>query len=434
MIVARDLINKIKPFLKRGEFLSITGPRQSGKTTFLELIREYLVKELNVSHGLIKIITLENRKLLMEFEKDAVSFVRSYMPVNLKQKFYLMIDEFQYAQDGGQKLKLIYDTIKDVKVIITESSSLEIKAKVGRFMVGRILNFYLYPFNFEESLRSRDNRLEKIYKENNKKVIGCLLKGKLFKVKRGKDSFYEEFIAEYEKFCTWGGYPAVVLAKTDLERRKLLEDIYNNYILKDIKTLLELTTERSLYLLSQYLATQISNITVYQNLSQICGLDYRRLKSHLNILYETFICKEIRPFFKNRQKELSKNPKLYFLDLGFRNNLVENMNTLDKRSDAGAIVENSCFIRLNEVTEGINKINFWRTKAGAEVDFILHAQDSIIPIEIKYSPFNKEKLSKSLMSFIDAFQPQQAVVLTKDYWGLTKKGKTKVFLIPIYYL
>jgi predicted AAA+ superfamily ATPase len=434
MVIQRELINKIKPFIRRNEFISIVGPRQAGKTTFLEMLGDYLIGEIKVKKGLVKSITFEDRRLLMEFETDPVSFIHSFIPSGAKDKFYLMIDEFQYAEDGGQKLKLVYDTVKSVKIIITGSSSLDIKAKVGKFMVGRMLNFYLHPFNFREYLRAHNERLERVYAENNDLVINYFFKGRQAKIKSGEDLLHEEFIREYERFSIWGGYPASVLAKTDLQRKKLLSDIYNNYILKDIKTLLGLATEKNLFLLSQYLATQIGNIVVYQNLSQSCGLEYRKLKKHLNILDETFICREIRPFFKNRQKELSKNPKIYFLDMGFRNNLMENMNGMDKRSDAGAIMENSCFIRLNELCEGVNKINFWRTKAGAEVDFILHIGNSIIPIEIKYSKFTEEKISKSFMSCINRFKPKQAAVLTKNYWGKVKKGTTQVYFIPIYFL
>jgi predicted AAA+ superfamily ATPase len=120
--------------------------------------------------------------------------------------------------------------------------------------------------------------------------------------------------------------------------------------------------------------------------------------------------------------------------MGFRNNLMENMNGLDKRPDAGAIVENTCFIRLNALWEGINKINFWRTKAGAEVDFIVHLGERIIPVEIKYSDFRQEKLSRSFTSFVDSSKPTQALVLTKNYWGFAKKGRTKVTFAPVYYL
>ena len=436
MIIPRDLIQQVKPFLKRKEFISITGPRQSGKSTFLEIIKGYLVEELNIKKEYIRIITFEDRRLLIEFEKDAISFVRSYIPNKIKRRFYLMIDEFQYAEGGGQRLKLIYDTVKDldIKIIITGSSSLDIKAKVGKFMVGRMLNFSLYPFNFNEYLRAKNSRLQRIYTEQNRQISKWLFKGGRFEPKKGKDVFSEELSAEFEKFSVWGGYPAVVLAHSDSERKKLLSDIFSNYILKDIKTLLELATEKKLFLLAQYLATQIGNIVVYQNLGQSSGLNYRKLMAYLNILEETFVCKPVKPFFKNRQKELSKNPKIYFVDLGFRNNLLDNMNKLDKRSDNGAIIENSIFIRLNELYEGINRICFWRTKAGAEVDFIVHSKNRLIPIEVKYSNFGSEKMSKSLISFIAHFDPECALVLTKNYRGLVKKGKTKILFFPAYYL
>ena len=100
-------------------------------------------------------ITFEDRKLLMQFERDPIGFVNSYIQKNAKRN-YLMIDEFQYAENGGQRLKFIYDTIKNVKIFITGSSSLDIKTKVGKFMVGKILNFRLYPFNFREYKTTRN--------------------------------------------------------------------------------------------------------------------------------------------------------------------------------------------------------------------------------------------------------------------------------------
>lgn len=434
MLCQRNLTKVVGTFIKRREYIAIIGPRQSGKTTFLEILKTRLLEEFKIKKDLVQSVTFEDRKLLAQFEADPVAFVRSFRQNNDSDIFYFMIDEFQYAASGGQKLKLIYDTIKNIKIFITGSSSLDIKAQVGKYMVGRILTFYLYPFSFKEFLGARYSRLENIYAQRNIDIYNWLFNAKRMTVKSGQDIFYKDFNKVYEEFCIWGGYPAVVLSKNDFERRKVLSDIYNNYILKDIKTLLELATENNLYLLSQYLATQIGNIVVYQNLSQTAGLDYRNLKKHLNILRETFICQELKPFFKNRQKELSKNPKIFFNDLGFRNNLIESMNGLNMRSDAGAMVENVVFIRLYELCERIEKINFWRTKAGAEVDFVLHMKGEILPIEIKYSSFDTAKISKSMASFIDYFKPEYAAVLTKDYWGSLKKGSAEILFFPVYYL
>lgn len=434
MTCPRDIIKTIVPFLKRKEYLAIIGPRQSGKTTFLGILRTYLNREMKIKPNRIAIITFEDRRLLAQFDSDPIAFIRSYMPKEGMQNFYLMIDEFQYAVDGGQKLKLIYDTIKGLKIIVTGSSSLDIKAQVGRYMVGRMLTFHLYPFNFGETLHMTNKRMEEIYRKNNPKVLDWLLKRKPFMFKKGTDVFHEEMNKYYEDFCMWGGFPAVVATGNRNVRKKILADIYDSYIMKDVKTLLALVTEKNLYLLSQYLATQTGNIVLYQNLSQVAGLDFRNLKKHLNILRETFICQELRPFFRNREKELTKNPKIYFLDLGFRNNLIEDFNSLEKRPDRGAIIENAVFIKLHGIFHGIEKVNFWRTKSGAEVDFVLRIKDSILPIEVKYSDFVSEKVSRSFASFVDCFKPATGLVLTKNYWGTIKKNKTQILFIPVYYL
>jgi len=434
LIVQRDLAGILKKFIKRKEYLAIIGPRQAGKTTFLEIIKDFLLHGLKIHKESIRTVTFEDRRLLAQFESDPVSFVRSYMPAKTSGTFCLMIDEFQYAEEGGQRLKLVYDTVPNLKVIITGSSSLDIKAQAGKYMVGRILTFHLYPFNFGEFLSARDERLERIYRQNNAGITKWLFEGRPFKFKTGKDAFSEELTKCFEEHCIWGGYPSVVLAMTDMERRKVLNDIYGNYVLKDIKGLLELATDKNLFLLSQYLAAQTGNIVVYQNLSQVSRLDYRQMKKHLNILHETFICTEVRPFFKNRQKELSKNPKIFFYDMGFRNSLVENMNSLDKRSDAGAVVENAVFVRLNELCQGDKRINFWRTKAGAEVDFVLHVEGDVIPVEVKYSKFEKEKVPRSLVNFVESFNPGRGIVLTRDYRGKITVGKTEILFMPAYYL
>ncbi len=434
MLIQRDLIDRIKPFLKRREFLAFIGPRQAGKTTFLEIIKNYLADELKIKPEWIQTVTFEDRRKLQQFDADPVAFANSYRPAPEPKALYLMIDEFQYAQDGGQKLKLVYDTVPNVKVIITGSSSLDILAQVGKYLVGRVLTFHLFPFSFGERLRISQSRLFGIYQARQKGIYDWLFSRKKMPLKSGPDAFAGEMLPEYEDACLWGGYPAVVLSKTKQERRKVINEIYNNYLLKDVKGLLALASDKNLSLLSQYLAAQIGNIVVYNNLGQAAGLNYRQLIRHLNILQETFICEEVRPFFKNRQKELSKNPKIFFNDLGFRNDLMDNMNALDKRPDAGALIENAVFIRLKELVDETVRISFWRTKAGAEVDFVLQHAGKIVPVEVKFSGFDKEKMTRSFISFIESFQPDKGLILTKDYWGRIKRGRTEIIFMPVYYL
>ncbi|MBI4655190.1 MAG: ATP-binding protein [Elusimicrobia bacterium] len=434
MIIQRDLLEKIKPFLKRKEYLAILGPRQCGKTVFLEIIKKHLISVEKNDEKHVHIITFEDRRLLRQFEREPVSFASSYAKPGCSTPAWLMIDEFQYAEEGGQKLKLVYDTVKNLKIIVTGSSSLELKARTGRYMVGRILTFLLYPFDFAEYLRARDSRLERIQEKERAGLFNWLSGGKIPRRRCGEDAYNEEMEAHYEKYCVWGGYPAVVLSATDRERLKVLADIYSGYILKDIKGLLELSTDRNLVLLAQHLSAQTGNIVVYGNLGNESMLDFRKLKGHLNVLMETFICAELRPFFVNRQKELSKNPKIYFYDQGFRNYLIENMNPPERRPDAGAVIENAVFVRFNSLREDLGRINFWRTKAGAEVDFVIHTAGSILPVEVKYSSFENPKISKSFASFIETFKPARGLILTKKYWGYLKRNSTEIIFAPVYYI
>jgi len=273
MIIQRDLIDKIKTFLKRKEYLAIVGPRQAGKTVFLNLLKDYLITQ-QISAKNIKIISFEDRRLLFEFENDPISFINLYLEKTGK-KTYLMIDEFQYVEEGGQKLKLIFDQIKNLKIIVTGSSSLDIKARLGKYMVGRVLSFNLYPFHFSELLKAKKSELINRYQEKNQKIINWLLRKKNMTLKNHEDIFANRFLKLFNEYCLFGGYPAVVLSETIIEKQKVLNDIYNNYLLKDIKGLLELATDKNLILLTEFLAGQIGSLLVYQNLSQASKLDYR---------------------------------------------------------------------------------------------------------------------------------------------------------------
>ncbi len=431
-MIERDLAERIKPYLGRKEFLAIVGPRQAGKTTFLEMLKEHLIRIAGVPPRNIHSVTFEDRRLLNQFESDPVAFVESFPVENIKHKTWLLLDEFQYAEEGGQKLKLIFDTIKNIKIIITGSSSLEIKAQVGKYMVGRVLTFHLYPFSFKEYLKSKSRRMENLYAKG-ADVIDSWLAEKRVAVKQSEDPFCEEMIRHYERYCVWGGYPAVVLARNDNERTKILGDIYSNYVLKDIKGLLELDTERNLYLLSRHLAVQSGQIVVFKNLAQAAMLDFRQLKKHLAVLEETYVCSEVIPFFTNRQKELVKNPKIYFYDTGFRNYLVENMTGPEQRSDGGSLVENAVFLRLHQHKSEMAHIHFWRTKAGAEVDFIIKQNEKAIPVEVKYTSYAEPRIPRGMMSFIESFKPKRGILLTKNYWGIAKTGNTEILFAPVCY-
>lgn len=416
MYIEREITAQIKPFLERKEAISIVGPRQSGKTTLVK----HLIGELESRGKKVKFITFEKKADLNLFQNSIEDFKE------LTSQFDCMvIDEFQYAKNGGQKLKYLFDTT-GVKFIVTGSSSLELKSQTGKYMVGRIFDFELLPFSFREYLSVEDSELFNLL---NKKFSSSALLN--FDVSKGFGEEINKRISLWlEKYVVYGGYPAVVTSKTSIEKRKVLESISDNYLLKEIRELLNLETEDELVRLQKFLAAQIGNLIKYEELASVSRLTGKELRKHLNILEKTYIVKLIKPFFTNKRIELTKNPKSFFVDLGMRNYLLDDFRPPEVRNDAGAVMENYALnsLQKNYPTQAFR---YWRTKSKAEVDFIVEKGRDIIPIEIKYS--SKKIIGKSLHSFIEKFNPPKVIILTKDFLGEEEIKNCKIQFIPLGY-
>lgn len=415
MYIQRDLEKKLTKYLRRREVLAILGPRQAGKTTLLKKLSKHFPKNKR-----IKYITFERRSDLSLFENSVEDFKDL-----VTQYDVVFIDEFQYAKECGQKLKYLYDTT-DVKFIVSGSSSLELKHKVGKYMVGRMIDFQLWPFSFREYLRAENGDLEKLLKKRigDKNILE-------FKINTGFGKEINNRLAKsLEDYVVYGGYPAVILSNDVSEKEKVLENILDKFLLKDIKLLLELATDDKLLKLAKFLAIQIGNIISYQELSAVSELSYKTLKKHLAILQNTFIIDLISPFFLNKKTELVKNPKCFFHDLGLRNSLISDFRRVDERNDLGAIMENYAYTLLRN-SEIVPRLKFWRTKSLAEVDFVLEKNQEKIPIEVKYT--SERKIGKSFYSFLRKHKPSQGIILTKDYLAEENVEGAKIKFIPLTY-
>lgn len=340
----------------------------------------------------------------------------------------VIMDEFQYAKEGGKKLKYLYDTTS-VKFIVSGSASLELTFQTGKYMVGRILEFSLFPFSFREFLSYENPELFSLLQGKEEKVGADVIN---FDAKNAFGAEINRRLAELlERYAVYGGYPAVVLAEGDDVKQKVLEGIAENYLLRDIKGLLHLATSDHLERLEKFLAGQIGGMVKFNELSNISDLTYKEVKKHINILEKTYIVSFARPFFTNKRVELAKNPKVYFFDLGFRNFSLSDFRDLSDRNDFGAVMENCAYnLMRNRYPQSL--IKYWRTKSKAEVDFIIEKEGAVYPFEVKYS--SKKIVGKSLYSFINKFNPPVAIVFTKDFASEEKSGKTIIKFIPLSYL
>lgn len=430
---SRILLEKLKKWMNRREIFAIKGPRQSGKTTLLKMLQEWLIKQKKVKPENINFITFEDKDILKKFSSDPKSYLKNFIGSKTNERFYFFIDEFHYLENGGQILKLLYDTFENVKFIITGSSSLELTGKTAKFLVGRVFSFYLWQINFEEFIKIKSTQLYNAYQEKTDLIEDFILKGKNFSLPK-KDIFAEDIKKNFEQYAIWGGYPEIVKTDDEETKRVILKNIYDTYVSRDIIELLKITDYSKFKTLVAILSSQVGNLISYNNLTQDTQSYFKEIKQYLSILQETYIISLLKPFSANKISELKKNPKVYFIDLGLRNYILGNFQDLSFRPDLGQIIENAVFSQLKFNQEDLYLIKYWRTLGKAEVDFILEKKDEIIPIEVKYSSFKIPKISRGFRSFISEYKPKRAIILTKGFWGELKINSTLIKFIPVWYL
>lgn len=389
--IIRDMELPIKKYLDTPEIIAIIGPRQAGKTTLMQHVFQSLENAVFLS--------FEDRKVLELFVEDEKTFAELYV----KNKRYLFIDEFQYAKEGGQKLKYIYDHYPEIKLIISGSSASGITIHGVKYLVGRIFVFNLYPLSFEEFLRYKDENLFNVYLEKKEGISAYLYKkGILPEISA---ALMEMLNSIYNEYLVYGGYPRVAISKNDEEKITVLQNIYSTYFLREIKDMLGLTTDFSMSKLIKALSLQLGGLVSYQSLGEVSGFSYHELLAHTNILEKTFICKRIPPFFANKRSEIIKVPKIYFFDSGFRNVVIDDFRT-GIRQDTGQMNENFIFTQLTY--KGMD-VKFWRSKSKAEVDFILDSK-GLVAIESK----SGARVGKSLHSFKEKYKPDITIIANMD--------------------
>jgi hypothetical protein len=391
MYTRRDQEEELRKLFKRPEIIAVVGPRQCGKTTLIKtLLEEERQKGKKISE-----LTLDSPRVRVLYEKDPDGFVKQYV----EGYDYVFIDEIQYTKKGGQVLKYLYDTIK-TKFIVSGSSAPELSIRSLRYLVGRVIMFTLLPFSLREYVRSRYPKLEYALDERPSDAIRKQLNGVL-----------EEYIA-------YGGYPAVVLAENEGERRRVLENLFTTFILRDVRETFGILKDEQMVRLIRTLAAQTGNIVNYQELSSHTGIEVRELKRLLTLLEKTYVIQLVLPFSTNKRKELSRSPKVYFMDTGFRNAALEQFIT--DGQDRGALLENFSF---SEIRRRTSDIRYWRTKSKAEMDFIINRS---VPLEIKATP----KTTRSMHAYITQYQPKNVYIASLDDGTLNKP----FVVIPITHL
>ena len=412
-MIARKIFPDLKKHLSRKEITIITGPRQSGKTTLMEMLKEHL--DQKGKHTLFLNLDIEWDR--PHFETQAALIKKIELELG-KNKGFVFIDEIQRKENAGLFLKGLFDLKLPYKFIVSGSGSLELKEQIHESLIGRKRLFELTTITFEEFINYKTG-----YRYT-KKIDA------FFEIEKEKT---RQFLMEYMNF---GGYPSVILETEAKEKLKIIDEIYRSILEKDIAYLLKVEKTEALSSLIKILSNQIGNLVNYSELSSTLNISYQTVKKYLWYCRKIFIFESVTPYARNVRKEITKSPVIYFWDLGLRNYSLGLFGHLSSPSECGFVFENLVFLMLKEqIKYSSTKLNFWRTKDKAEVDFILDSGSDVIPVEVKFQSLKKDKISRSLHSFIRRYEPSKAYIINLDYKKRIKTGKkTTLYFIPFYEL
>lgn len=409
IMIKRRLFSELKDHLSKREISFIVGPRQAGKTTLMLLLKNYL--DQKGEKTLFLNLDIEKDK---EFFTSQSGLIKKIELELGREKGVVFIDEIQRKDDAGVFLKGIYDMNLPYKFIVSGSGSVELKAKVYESLTGRKRIFELSTLSFEEFVNFKTE-----YKyEDNLTVF--------FDVERAKSY---ELLNEYLNF---GGYPRIVIEDKLVEKQRLINEIYQSYIERDISYLLRIHKTESFSHLVKIISAQIGNLVNYSELASTLGLSLKTIKEYLWYLEKTFIIRRVTPYFSNIRKEITRSPIFYFYDLGLRNFAYGDFGNLREK---GFVFQNFVFNVLKEkIITSPAEIHFWRTKDKAEVDFVIEFGREIFPIEVKYKKLNSPEIPRSLRSFIDKYQPKRAFVVNLSLDTKIKLQNTEIHILPFYKL
>jgi len=386
LLYGRKIAKKILKYLNSREIVVIYGSRQVGKTSLLRYIMENYLKK-NTFYFDLELLNL------LELCNQGAESVFQYLlqkGADEKQKIFLIIDEIQYMDDPTKFLKIMHDHYPNIKPIVSGSSTFEIKKKFKESLVGRTINFELYPLSFEEYLIFK-NKNYKLNKENTKTIN-------------------DELVELAEDYIRFGGYPKIVLEPSEEKKHAYLGQIISTYVRKDIRDIGNIRNVSAFNKLLELLAAQSGNLLNVLEISNTLKINRETVLEYLILLENTFIIKLISPFYKNVRSEISKNPKIFFLDTGM-------MHLLWLKEFPKVILGNSfeTFV-FSELIKLNKKINFWRTTNKQEIDFILKNKE-IYAIEVKYNFQNLD--NRNLKFFSEKYKCKTVTVGLKG----EKKGK-----------
>jgi predicted AAA+ superfamily ATPase len=411
-MIIRNILKELLDHLNEKEITLITGPRQVGKTTLMNLMAERLEAE-----GKPTIFLHLDNEADSSILSTQAALIGRIKKVSETEKVYVFIDEIQMKENAGLFMKGLYDMDLPVKYIISGSGSLELRAGIQESMAGRKRVFEVMPVDFFEFVNHRTGYA------HDGQVDSYLMNN------------FPSALALLNEYLNFGGYPRVILAETLQEKMNIIHEIYQSYMARDIEFLLTGHGPEVYGRMISLLAAQTGGMINISMLAKETRAAQPTLQKYLWYAERTWFLKMIPPLHGNKIKEITKSPVVYFVDHGMRNFAIRMFGNVHNHRDYGFVFQNLvCMLLMDTLQRHIYDLHFWRNINKAEVDFVIQRYENPLPVEVKYSSLNKPEITRSLRSFIDHYHPSEAWVINLTFSGQLTVDKTVIRFIPFFRL
>lgn len=375
-MIQRQLYTKASQLLEKFPIIAITGPRQSGKTTFS--------KQLRPEYSYVNLEDITNR----EFAKnDPKGFLNTY-------KNGAIIDEIQYVPELFSYLQVFTDERNQVgEYIITGSQNFLLMQQISQSLAGRVALFTLLPLSLKEL----------------------------------KDSEYS--FSNWESYAVSGSYPRKILF--DIDGRDYYANYLSTYVERDVRLLKNITNLDLFQKFIFLVAGRVGQLFNQSSLGNELGVDNKTINSWMSLLETSYIAYRLYPYHSNFNKRIVKTPKVYFYDTGLLSFLlgIKSEQEMSQHFAKGSIFENLIITEFlkNAYNKGDTPIfYFWRDHANNEVDLLIENYPKIDIYEIKSSTTIKMDFFKGLNHFKGLHSSVNAHLI---YGGTENQKRTEVNVI-----
>lgn len=442
-------------YQRRNQAVSIVGLRQVGKTTIMhQCIQELLKRGVPPRH--IFYLSFEDSYLTAKYDLKTLfhDVIRLYTEDVLKEdithteaKLYFFFDEVHRLPNWATSIKTYYDQYMPIAFMVSGSASFGMQKSKGDSLLGRMVEFTIYPFSFHESVMFWEG--EQTADEDNRRLRNlldaCHSEGEQHLFQGRLRVFYENMSETFKELSVWygqnlqkhlhryileGGFPRVWQQQDEYSKhRHLIEQHVQKVIREDLPQVAKVRKVRELESLYISLLDRVGEETIFNKLAQDINISPSILEKYINYLQKTFLVFPVeRTKTKNvlRRRRASRM-RFYAMDAAVRVAVLKNRaDVFENPAEMGVYAENLVASALTRRLSSRVGSGIWYYREGDryEVDFIVKEGDSLLPIEVKW----RENIPAlpSLDRLCQKWDLNESVLVTKDFDLTYRKGRLSI--------